>query len=107
MSFGARFVHRLVELRESRGWSQRELGRQSGIHWNTLSRWERGHVARVPAEDVAKVADALGVSIDDLLGRAPSFPVEQAIVRRALDELAAAERHTANLRARLEQLTAS
>ena len=34
----------LREIRQQLGWSQPELAKTLGIHWNTLARWERGEL---------------------------------------------------------------
>ncbi len=58
---------RLIELREARGWSQSELGRQSGVGQSTINRLEQGET-RAP-RNVFDIAEALGTSPDYLLGR--------------------------------------
>jgi transcriptional regulator with XRE-family HTH domain len=55
-----------VELRERFGWSQRELGRRSGIRPQRLSRLEHGD--RSPRfEELLLLQQALEVSFDQLL----------------------------------------
>jgi transcriptional regulator with XRE-family HTH domain len=52
--------------RERRGITQKELGRITGIHEITLSRWENGHQS--PSIKGAElVARALGVPLSELL----------------------------------------
>ena len=64
------FGQRLVEAREAAGLSQRELAEKLGITQRSLSWWEREPVALKP-EQLAALAEALDVTADHLLGRAP------------------------------------
>ncbi len=62
------FPERLVLLRKERKISQGELAKRVGIHTNILGRYERGETT--PNIDMAvKLADALGVSLDYLIGK--------------------------------------
>jgi transcriptional regulator with XRE-family HTH domain len=62
MSFG----ERLARIREAKGWSQQELADRSGVPYITIYRCERG-LHREPRVSVAaKLARALGVSLDVL-----------------------------------------
>ena len=62
------FAERLKLLRQARGLSQTRLAELLGILARTYNRWERGgHVPH--AEMLVKIADALQVSVDELLGR--------------------------------------
>lgn len=61
------FGERLVRLREDRYLKQATLARAVGVPPQTLSNWEMGK-ARVPAEVLPGLAEALGVSYDELLG---------------------------------------
>ena len=57
----------LVSLRAARGWTRERLAAEAGVSLATIWRMERGHLPRV--QHLIGVADALGVSIDALLGR--------------------------------------
>ena len=60
----------LRELRERRGFTQAELGARADMAAASISHFETGQ--RVPSLDsLVKLADALEVSVDTLLGRAP------------------------------------
>ncbi len=61
------FGDRLVELRRARGLSQHELSDRTGVYQSDISDFERGE--RWPdAPVVAKLADTLNVTTDELLG---------------------------------------
>jgi transcriptional regulator with XRE-family HTH domain len=59
---------RLRVAREDRGWSQVELGKRSGVHAMLISRIETKAKKDVNATTVRKLAKALRVSGDYLLG---------------------------------------
>jgi transcriptional regulator with XRE-family HTH domain len=60
----------IKSFRELRSLTQAELGQRAGIAGASISHFETGQ--RVPSlESLIKVADALNVSVDALLGRAP------------------------------------
>ena len=57
------------ELRAERGWSQEELSLRTGVHRNYIGGIERAE--RKPTlETVAVLAQALGVTASELIGRA-------------------------------------
>ncbi len=58
----------LREIRESRGYSQSELAVKAGFQPSAISHFETGR--RSPSfENLRRLADALNVTIDSLLGR--------------------------------------
>jgi transcriptional regulator with XRE-family HTH domain len=60
---------RIKKLRERRGFaSVRELARVAGVKHVTLSKLERGLQIDVTTETAKKIARALGVSLDYLVG---------------------------------------
>lgn len=61
------FGERLSNIRKEKKMSQQELAKKVGIHANVLGRYERGE-ARPFIEMGVKLAQALGVSADYLLG---------------------------------------
>jgi transcriptional regulator with XRE-family HTH domain len=68
------FRNQLRALREMRGLTQHDLGARAGIAAASISHFETGQ--RAPSLDsLVKLADALQVSVDALLGR---IPVEQS-----------------------------
>jgi DNA-binding Xre family transcriptional regulator len=55
---------------------QKELAAKVGIHPVTLSRIEHGTMPGVTLQVIATLADALGISVDHLLGRKDRDSVE-------------------------------
>ena len=64
-------ILRLQYLRKAKGISQSELSRLTGIHRTLIARYEGG-VTWPGSRKLAKMADALGCSVDDLIGIADS-----------------------------------
>jgi ribosome-binding protein aMBF1 (putative translation factor) len=60
------FGERWIRLREQRGWSQQELAQRSGVPYLTIYRCERGLHQEPRVGIAAKLARALGVSLDVL-----------------------------------------
>ena len=61
---------KLSRLRNKANLTQLELAQKAGVGLGTIRNWEQNR--RVPLLDIAaKVAKALGVSIDDLAGTPP------------------------------------
>ena len=58
----------LKKLRESKGLSQRELARRSGVHHATINRLEKGN-DRPSFKDAKKLADALAVDPKELIAQ--------------------------------------
>jgi transcriptional regulator with XRE-family HTH domain len=61
---------RVRKLREARGWTQQQLADRAGLTNDTISNYERGgrRGQKAPSLPTVKaIADALGVSMDDLL----------------------------------------
>ncbi len=83
------FPERLKSMRETRGWSQEELATKARLQATAISHFETG--GRSPSFDnLKKLADALNVSSDYLLGRSDS----QEMVGPGVDKL---YRHAAKL----------
>lgn len=60
------YEYRIVNLMEERGMSQAELARRSGITTSSLNRYLAG--TDIPASKLKAMADALGVTVDAILG---------------------------------------
>lgn len=58
VAYTENFVANVRRVLARKGWSQRELARQSGLHWQTIGRILSGDMT--PTTDTAeKIADAL------------------------------------------------
>lgn len=66
-------AQRLVRLRKEAGLSQAQMSEKLGISQPVVSDYERG-TTRLHGELILKVADILGVSADELLGRETNKP---------------------------------
>jgi transcriptional regulator with XRE-family HTH domain len=62
---------RLRVLRHFRGWTQGQLGQEAGVSRQYVSGLEKGKRPRPRGETLERLATALGVDVDQLLGRAP------------------------------------
>lgn len=60
------FPEKLRELRKTNGLSQGDVGELIGIHFMSVSRWERGE-AMPPVKRLMKLALLFSVSMDELL----------------------------------------
>jgi transcriptional regulator with XRE-family HTH domain len=59
---------RVLLLRRRCKLQQRELAARVGVHYNTLSRVEQGRIRTLNTEVAAKLAQALGTTVDYLVG---------------------------------------
>jgi transcriptional regulator with XRE-family HTH domain len=89
------FGERLALARQQAGLTQLQLAEKLGTRQRVITHWEREPVA-LRADQLAALADALGVSTDYLVGRNPpraggTGPVGRA--RRAFDALNRLPRH--------------
>ena len=55
---------KIIKLRQQKGWSLDDLAERSGVPRTTLHNIEKGH--EPSWSKVCKIADALGVSLDEL-----------------------------------------
>ena len=102
------FSVNLQTLRELRKLTQAELGARAGIAAASISHFETGQ--RAPSLDsLVKLADALNISVDALLGRAPVEtsahvdPIFLRASRASAQTLDTVRRVTAALLADMEQ----
>ena len=79
---------RIKEVREEKGFSQRQLAEIVGVSAVTVLNWENG-IYEPGATDLIKLSGALGVSIDYLVENNQNS--EQELVRRALNRLSKEE----------------
>ena len=61
----------LRALRETRGWDQQTLALRTGIDASVVSRLERGLQTDLKASVLIKLAQALDISLDALVGHQP------------------------------------
>ena len=59
----------LTTLRKGRGLTQEGLARKANISYHTLIKLESGGIENPKIETVLKLANALSVSVDELVGR--------------------------------------
>lgn len=105
---------RITTLREQRGWTQAQLAEAAGVTPSVISRLERNLQADFKLGVVVAVADALGVSLDALLGRQVEIEAAGTLVvdlRSVLADLStyppAVQQHVAEImRAYLDGLPA-
>ena len=64
-----RFGERIHTLRRRQDLTLRALGEMADVSYVTVSKVERGKMPQVSVDIVLRLANALGVSIDYLLGR--------------------------------------
>lgn len=60
---------RLKELRKKAGWSQQKLAKKAELSYNTITKIEQGVATMPTIQTMIKIADALGISLDELAGR--------------------------------------
>jgi transcriptional regulator with XRE-family HTH domain len=81
----ASFEDRLRKARENRGLSQSELAEKAGFQPSAISHFESGR--RSPSlENLKRLADALAVDIDFLLGREPDTSAAGPIANQLLQD---------------------
>ena len=73
-----------VDLREQKGWSQTDLASHSKVSRVMIGKYERGEA--VPSIEAAKkIADALGVSLDYLVGEGINSKFDKRTLKRLQD----------------------
>ena len=85
----------ITNLRKDKNWSQTDLARESSISREILGKYERGEAT--PSIDFAKrIADALGVSLDYLVGEGLNASFDKKSVQRlqAIEQLPEDEKKT-------------
>ena len=60
---------KLKELRKKAGWSQQKLAEKAGLSYNTITKIEQGAATMPTIQTVVKIADAFGISMDEVLER--------------------------------------
>ena len=70
---------RVKALREKLGMNQRELADKSGINQANISRIESEKVEQMMSEALGRLARALGVTVDYLVGRTEALTPDEII----------------------------
>ena len=65
---------RIKAKRLERGYTLEELGERVGVGKSTVRKWESGMIANMRQDKIAKLAEALGVSINFILGLTEDEP---------------------------------
>lgn len=60
---------RIRQLREKAGWSQQKLAEKSGLSYTVITKIEQGVAKRPTIQTMIKLADAFGISLDELVKR--------------------------------------
>lgn len=60
---------KLKDLRKEKGWSQQKLAEKAGLSFNAVTKIEQGLAKHPTLKTLIKIADAFGVSLDELAGR--------------------------------------
>jgi len=60
---------RLKQLRKKIGWSQQKLAEKAGLSYNVITKIEQDVAKKPTIQTMIKLADAFGISLDDLVGR--------------------------------------
>ncbi len=61
-------IARLAEVRQAKGMTQEQLSAATGVHRVTIARIETGEASPM-AKTLKRLADALGVAMDDLMDK--------------------------------------
>jgi transcriptional regulator with XRE-family HTH domain len=77
------FSDNMMLLRKKKGLSQADLGKMIGTSGDVVGRYERGDITP-SIEVVAKIADALEVSVDYLIGKT-KMELDQETLQRLED----------------------
>ncbi|MGV3637488.1 MAG: helix-turn-helix domain-containing protein, partial [Flavobacteriales bacterium] len=86
------FGKRIIDIRKEKGLSQGDLAKQIGIMGVVLGRYERDEV-KPSIEVAAKISDALGVSLDYLVGNS-EVRLDKDLIKRIteIQQLSEADR---------------
>ena len=91
MDAANRFKGSLADFRKRRNWTQEELAERTGLTRETVAAWEQGRALGEAVRKLVAVADALGVSLDDLCGRtapkAPEHAIAESVIALLGDRL--------------------
>ena len=60
---------RVKECRKKKGWTQQKLAEKTSLSFNTITKIEQGIGNSPTLKTLIKLADALDVGLDELVGR--------------------------------------
>ena len=60
---------RIKQLRKKAGLSQQKLAEKSGLSYTVITKIEQGVAKRPSIQTMVKLANAFGISLDELMGR--------------------------------------
>jgi len=60
---------KIKQVRKKVGWSQQKLAEKAGLSLAVITKIEQGVAKRPSIQTMMKLADALGISLDELVGR--------------------------------------
>jgi transcriptional regulator with XRE-family HTH domain len=80
----SRIAANLKAARERLGWSREVLAYHSSVSWSAISQIESGRRKDVRLTSLSALADALGVSVDYLIGSAAAATTPQVFEHRVL-----------------------
>ena len=64
---------RIKQLRLQKNMTLEEVGRRVGVGKSTVRKWETGAIANMRRDKIAKLAEALGTTVMDIMGIEDSF----------------------------------
>ena len=77
--------NKIIDLRESKDWSQAELARRLDVNKSVMNRIESGE-RKVSSDELKKLSDIFDVSTDYLLGRTEDKENGPTLVAAHLDD---------------------
>lgn len=60
---------KIKELRTKAGWSQQKLAEKTGLSYSVITKIEQGTAKQPTIQTMIKIADAFGITLDELVGR--------------------------------------
>lgn len=76
------FAKRLRELREEKGWTQKEAAEKCSIVCSTYSAYENKKNAKIPSLDIAtQIAEGYGITLNELCGMEVKSPEKKPLTR--------------------------
>lgn len=81
---------RIKQLRIQKNMTLEELGQKVGVGKSTVRKWETGAIANMRRDKIAKLADALDTTVEDILGLSDPLdePLPQVtMIGRAMEKM--------------------